>query len=170
MYDDLQLTPEERGRYLKQLHDFEERALPDVRRRRDALVGAGDDDAYDDVVDEESFVLGAIHTLRQALPRAGSISSEEAARADYVRLGSRVLVRYEDGTERRYIIGLTLYDLERPTPELAGTSWGSGVAKALLGRRTGDEAAVEAPTGRYTLRVLSVQQDAAYPPPRSYHA
>ena len=72
--------------------------------------------------------------------------------------------RHDDGNERTYVLGLTFYDLEMPGQKVAGTTWGSGVAIALLGKRAGEVGVVEAAMGRYTLHVLSVQQDARQPP------
>lgn len=155
--DDLLLTPLERERYAVQLREFEERMLPGLEVKLKGM-SADDEDAYDDILDAESFVEGAIGQLRQALRRAGSISTPEATKADYVRLGSRVLARHGDGSERIYVIGLTLYDLPPPTREVTGTDWGAPVAAALRGKRADEEAVVDAPCGTYVLQVLSVQQ------------
>ena len=89
----------------RKLRDFKERLLPDVKRR---ILNPDDPDALDDLNDEVSFVQGTIGVLEKMLPNAGTLSSEAATTAGYVRLGSRVRVRHEDGTEEVFVIGLTL--------------------------------------------------------------
>jgi transcription elongation GreA/GreB family factor len=154
---ELLLTPDERQRYNAQLRDFKERLLPDIQRQR--LHPESDDaDALDDLNDASSFVLGTIEVLEEMLPRAGTLSSEAAATADYVRLGSRVRVKHQDGTERVYVIGLTLYDLPPRNSGLRGVTWDSGVALALRGKRAGESGVVKAPVGKYKLTVLSIEQ------------
>ena len=153
---ELLLTPDERQRYLAQLRDFKERQLPDIERQR--LHPESDDQVLDDLSDASSFVHGAIGVLERMLPQAGTLSSEAATAADYVRLGSRVRVEHEDGTGEVYVIGLTLYDLPPPKSGSRGVTWDSGVALALRGKRAGETGVVKAPVGRYKLSVLSVEQ------------
>ena len=152
---ELLLTPDERQRYVAQLRDFKERLLPDVKRR---ILNPDDPDALDDLNDEISFVQGTIGVLEKMLPNAGTLSSEAATTAGYVRLGSRVRVRHEDGTEEVFVIGLTLYDLPSPKSGLRGVTWRSGVALALRGKRAGESGVVRAPVGKYELTVLSIEQ------------
>ena len=154
---ELLLTPDERQRYVEQLRDFKKRQLSDIERQKLHLE-SGDPDALDDLSDASSFVHGAIGVLEKMLPQAGTLSSEAATTADYVRLGSRVRVKHQDGTEEVCVIGLTLYDLPPPKSGLRGVTWDSGLALALLGKRVGESGVVKAPAGKYKLSVLSVEQ------------
>ena len=144
---DLLLTPEERDWYVNQLRDFKEHKLPELSRRQSELK-PGDTDELDDLMEERPLLEGAIRNLERWLSQAGTISTQEAAKSDYARIGSHVLVRKQDGKECTYVIGLTLYDLPGRASGIQGSTWGSGVTNALLGKRAGEDVVVSSPGGK----------------------
>jgi transcription elongation GreA/GreB family factor len=74
---------------------------------------------------------------------------------DVVRFGSRVVVRWEDGAEERYVV-VTPPELELRSGRI---SCQSPVGRAILGCRPGERVAVQTPAGSLDLQVLSVAQD-----------
>ena len=160
MHDDaVFLTPDERERFADKLRELTA-ALPEVQERLRRLAASGEDcdeDAYDDAQDELAGIAGSIDYLQWLLARAGTISADEARRADYVRLGSRVTVLTETGEEVAYqIVGLYEVDRSQGQP----VTHRSPIGRALMGKRTGETATVVAPGGTFTLQVVRVE-----PPP-----
>jgi len=76
-----------------------------------------------------------------------------AAPLSRVVFGTEVTVREPGGGERRYrIVGVDESD-----PARGALSWISPVARALTGRRPGDQVRVSLPAGEQVLTVLSIQ-------------
>jgi transcription elongation factor GreB len=72
--------------------------------------------------------------------------------ADGVRFGATVLVRGEDGAERRYrIVGVDETD-----PRRGAVSWRSPLAAALLGARVGDTVTLRSPRGDEEFEVVAL--------------
>ena len=76
-----------------------------------------------------------------------------------VTFGTEVTVRESGGVERRYrIVGVDESD-----PARGAVSWISPVARALSGRRPGEQARVSLPAGEQLLTVLAIVPAAARP-------
>ena len=85
-----------------------------------------------------------IRVLRDRLSRAVLVD-EDAAAEDTVGVGSKVELEDEQGGR-----------LEVEISSVGGVSPDSPVGRALLGAKAGDEVEIEAPSGAWRARVISV--------------
>lgn len=74
-----------------------------------------------------------------------------------VRFGARVTVMDGNDSERTYLI----CGVDEAEPESGAVSWISPIAKALLGRRVGDEVTLRLPRGEQRLEIVDVEYAAA---------
>lgn len=116
------------------------------------LSGAVNDSEYDDAKKEQAFVEGRILTLENMIKRAKIISAD-AYPSDRVEIGSRVVVRDQEGEEGHY----TIVGSAEANPSQGKISNESPVGRALLGKRVGEEAEVMAPAGVRRLTVISIE-------------
>jgi transcription elongation factor GreA len=124
------------------------RRLHDALQEGDILENA----EYEDAKNEQAFVEGRILTLQTMLNNAVLI--EENGPADSVRIGSHVTVVEEgdDAEETYYVVGSAEAD-----PTRGRISNESPLGRALMGRKVGDQIAVNAPAGVLSFRVVSIQ-------------
>lgn len=106
----------------------------------------------EDARNEQSFVEGRILTLETMLSNAVIIEGKESP--ERVELGSWVTVREgDDGPEERYhIVGSAEAD-----PATGSISNVSPLGRALLGRRVGEIAEVNAPAGVLRFKILKIE-------------
>ena len=104
---------------------------------------------YDAARDEQSFVEGRISEIEHILKHASVITNKGNGGA--VGLGSKVHVELEDGEVEYVIVGST-----EANPDKGYISDQSPIGKALLGKKKGDEVAVEVPSGTMTYRIKNV--------------
>jgi len=100
---------------------------------------------YHAAKNEQGMLERRINMLRNRLDRAVIVDEEAAASSDTVVVGTRVEIEDEHG-ER----------MEVEISSVGGVSPDSPVGRALLGRKVGDEVDVDAPSGRWRARILSV--------------
>ncbi|HYA00595.1 MAG TPA: transcription elongation factor GreA [Candidatus Binatia bacterium] len=105
---------------------------------------------YDDAKNEQGMLEGRILTLETMLRNAVII--EQGPEAGVVQLGSTVEVRDEYGVQVFTIVGPAEVDV--PAGRI---SMESPVGKALLGRRVGEQVAVQSPGGTRELQVVRVR-------------
>lgn len=75
---------------------------------------------------------------------------------DKVLFGATVTVEYADGAEKTVsIVGVDEYD-----PARNYVSWTSPIARALLGKREGDEVVFATPGGRAEVEIVEVRYEA----------
>jgi transcription elongation factor GreA len=99
---------------------------------------------YHAAKNEQGLLERRIRVLRDRLSRA--VLVDEAAAADgTVRVGSKVELEDESGGR-----------LEVEISSVGGVSPDSPVGRALLGAKAGDEVEIEAPSGAWRARVVSV--------------
>ena len=106
---------------------------------------------YHDAKNDQAHLETKIAKLRERISTA-QIVEESTAADGAVGFGSTVVIRDEAGTERTWRI-VSSHDA---SPSEGRLSADSPVARALLGRRAGERAAVVLPKGESTLTVLSV--------------
>ena len=99
---------------------------------------------YHAAKNEQGLLERRITLLRDRLSRAVLVD-EEAAAGDAVAVGSRVEIEDEGGERMQVEIS-----------SVGGVSPDSPLGRALLGSRVGEEVEVEAPSGSWRARVLSV--------------
>lgn len=147
------LTPGEWAAIVASLLELITEKLPEVEARLRRLEAVGElDDDYDDAVDDHSDVHSGIENLAKWLRRCETISADEAARADYVRSGSKVVVRTADGE-------LEAYQIPSPYAHIPGRGkLHAAVQDATFGKRAGDTVRVKTPIRTYDLEIVSIEQ------------
>jgi transcription elongation factor GreA len=125
-----------------------------VARRLHQALPEGDlleNAELEDARNEQAFVEGRILMLENMLYNAAII--EEAGPRETVGLGSRVTVIEGDGAPETYhIVGSAEAD---PTQGLISNE--SPLGQALMGRKVGDTAEVNAPDGVLVFEVVGIQ-------------
>jgi len=125
-----------------------------VARRLHAALAEGDileNAELEDARNEQSFVEGRILALESMLGSAVIIA--ESGPREMIGLGSRVTVAEDDGLQETYhIVGSAEAD---PTEGLISNE--SPLGRALLGRKVGEVAEVNAPAGILTFKVVGIQ-------------
>jgi transcription elongation factor GreA len=106
---------------------------------------------YHDAKNDQAHLETKIARLRERISTA-EVVEESAAPDGVIGFGSTVVVRDEAGAERAWRI-VSSHDA---SPSEGLLSADSPVARALLGRRTGERAAVALPKGESVLTVVSV--------------
>ena len=107
---------------------------------------------YEEAKNEQGFVEGRILEIERIIKNAKIIHPEDVNR-DFVEVGNEVRVQLQDGSEERY----TIVGSAEAKPSEGRISNESPMGKALLGKRVGDEAEVEAPAGPLKLRILEIE-------------
>jgi transcription elongation factor GreA len=108
----------------------------------------------EDARNEQSFVEGRILTLEMMLANAVIIEETgEGEPRETVRLGTHVTVTEDGGPEETYhIVGSAEAD-----PATGSISNVSPLGRALMGRRVGEVAQVNAPAGVLEFRVVKIE-------------
>jgi transcription elongation factor GreA len=106
---------------------------------------------YHDAKNEQAHLETKIARLREKISTA-EIVVEEPPSDGVISFGSTVVVREQTGAERTWRI-VSSHDA---APAEGRLSADSPVARALIGRRTGEQASVTLPRGESVLTVLSV--------------
>jgi len=120
-----------------------------IKRARE-IGGTANNAEYDNAKDEQAFVEGRILTLENIISKAVIIESPSSS--SEVDLGSKVLIRDQDGKLEQY----TIVGSAEANPIEGKISNESLVGKALLGRKAGDKVEVIAPAGKLKLLVMEV--------------
>ena len=114
----------------------------------------GEDEVASDVPAADlALIERRIGQIEASLARS-VIVAEGALDGETVLLGSRVVVRWDDGTEERYEI-VTPGEIERGAGRV---SCDAPLGRALLGKRAGDRVSVVAPAGVDHLTLQRVDQ------------
>jgi transcription elongation factor GreA len=100
---------------------------------------------YHAAKNEQGLLERRIRMLRNRLDRAVIVDEDAAAASDTVAVGSRVEIEDDHGERMKVEIS-----------SVGGVSPDSPVGRALLGRRVGDEVEVDAPSGSWRARILSL--------------
>ena len=125
-------------------------------RRADAVEAIATARAFGDLSEnfeyhaaknEQGLLEARIRVLRHRLQHATIVDEEEAAASGVVTVGSRVELKRDDG-ER----------LEIEITGVGGVSPDSPVGRALMGAKPGDEVKIEAPSGAWRARIVSVSR------------
>ncbi|MET3700010.1 transcription elongation factor GreA [Bacillus oleivorans] len=107
---------------------------------------------YDSAKEEQAFVEGRITTLENMI-RNAKIIEEDEMNSDMVSLGKSVtFVELPDGEEETY----TIVGSAEADPFEGKISNDSPIAKSLLGKKVGDEVAVQTPGGEMNVKIVSI--------------
>jgi transcription elongation factor GreA len=107
---------------------------------------------YHDAKNDQAHLETKIARLREKISTAVLVEEGEAAGAGVVGFGSTVVVSDQNGVQRTWKI-VSSHDA---APAEGLLSAESPVARALAGRRSGEQAAVVLPRGESLLTVISV--------------
>jgi transcription elongation factor GreA len=107
---------------------------------------------YHDAKNDQAHLETKIARLREKISTAVVVQEGEQAAEGVVGFGSTVVVRDQDGAERTWKI-VSSHDA---APAQGLLSAESPVARALVGRRSGDQTSVTLPRGESRLTILSV--------------
>ena len=149
------MTAEGKKKLEEELEDLKKVKRPEVINRIKIARSFGDlseNSEYTSAKDEQSVVESRISQIIEMLQYAKVIDADEVAH-DEVSIGKKVTVQ-EDGEEPDVY---TIVGAAESDPDSGKISNDSPIAKALLGKHTGDVVTVETPVGSYDLTVKSVE-------------
>ncbi|MFC0234581.1 transcription elongation factor GreA [Vagococcus entomophilus] len=107
---------------------------------------------YESAKDEQAFVEGRITTL-ETMIRFAQIIDNEGVDSDEVSLGKKVVFQeLPDGDEEEYII----VGSAEADPFSGKISNDSPIAKALIGKRVGDNVIISTPGGDMNVKITQV--------------
>lgn len=100
-------------------------------------------------------VASRLHAIEERLGSAETVPPPSGDDADVVRFGATVTVTREDGSEHVYrIVGVDEAD-----PAHGRVAFVAPIARALLGKRAGDDVRVRTPRGTDELSIVDVRYD-----------
>lgn len=148
------LTPEGREALEQELNYLKTVRRQEVANRLHEALGEGElieNAELEDARREQSFVEGRILTLEEQLRKAIIIEANHPR--GVIGVGSHVTVqeRGADEPEEYHVVGSAEAD-----PARGRISNESPLGKALLGKRVGDKAVVQAPDGDIVFDILAV--------------
>jgi transcription elongation factor GreA len=147
------ITPEGRATLEAELDELEGAGRRRLAERIKTAREWGDlkeNSEYHDAKNDQAHLETKIARLRDKLARA--VVVDTAPSGDVVTLGSSVLVCDENGQQRTW----RLVSSHEASPSEGLLSFESPVARALAGRRPGDQVRIRLPSGERTLRVVAV--------------
>lgn len=107
---------------------------------------------YESAKDEQAFVEGRITTL-ETMIRFAQIIDNEGVDSDEVSLGKKVVFQeLPDGDEEEYVI----VGSAEADPFSGKISNDSPIAKALIGKRVGDDVIISTPGGDMKVKITQV--------------
>ena len=110
---------------------------------------------YDAAKDRQGMVEAQTSHLEGLVASAEIIDVAKLPRDGRLVFGMTVRIENEDGVERKYrIVGETEADIDRGL-----ISYKAPLARALIGRRVGDEARVTTPGGEQNWEILEVSYE-----------
>ena len=107
---------------------------------------------YEEAINERSFIEGRILTLGDMISNAVLIDEERADR-DAVDIGSKVTVKNQQGRNATY----TITGSAESDPAQGKISNVSPIGKSLLGKKVGETAEVEVPSGKIELEIIAIE-------------
>lgn len=140
------LTTEGKRLLEERVRRLREEVIPEIVARldetdRDFQVEAEYRRATEELADTE-------YLLRHA-----AVAEEFPGDPQVVEIGDEVTIRFDDGTTDRYLI---VHPVEATLDEVRISSE-SPLARAVLGRRVGEEVEVDAPAGAYRCRIVAAK-------------
>ncbi len=103
--------------------------------------------------EEQGFVEGRIRTLEIILANFTIIEEERQEAHGLVKIGSKITVREGDAEPEMYwLVGPAEAD-----PRKGKISHESPLGKALLGKAVGDTVDIDAPAGRFSFTIITIE-------------
>lgn len=150
------LTPEGHKALEQELEQLKTKRRQEVAYRLHAALEEGElieNAELEDARREQSFVEGRILTLENQLRKAVIIEAT-ASNNGVVSVGSRVIIQEvgTDSPEEYFVVGSA-----EAAPAHGKISNESPLGTALLGKRKGEKAIVQAPSGDIVFEVLTIK-------------
>lgn len=137
---------------LEHLLTVRRQQVADQIHRAKELGGTANNAEYDDAKNEQGFVEGRILTLEHIVKNATVISKDQAP-SEWVKLGCKVTLLNQEGTEEHFsIVGSA-----EANPREGRISNESPVGRTLLGKRIGEAVQVMVPAGVLTFTVIAIE-------------
>ena len=137
---------------LTQLRTEKRREIADRIQQSRERGGTVSNAEYEEAINERSFVEGRIQTLGEMISNAILIDEERGDR-DSVDVGSKVTVKNQQGKATTY----TITGSAESDPAQGKISNVSPIGKSLLGKKVGEVAEVNVPSGKVELEVISIE-------------
>ena len=137
---------------LTQLRTEKRREIADRIQQSRERGGTVSNAEYEEAINERSFVEGRIQTLGDMISNAVLIDEERGDR-DSVDVGSKVTVKNQQGKATTY----TITGSAESDPAQGKISNVSPIGKSLLGRKVGEVAEVNVPSGKVELEIISIE-------------
>lgn len=149
------MTVEGKEKLEHELNELKTTKRKEVVERIKIARGFGDlseNSEYESAREEQAFIEGRIQKLENMLQNAELINIDDYDE-DEVTLGRTVQFKeLPDGYEEEY----TIVGAAEADPFAGKISNESPIAKALIGRTTGDKITIETPGGEMNVEILSV--------------
>lgn len=120
-----------------------------IRRAKD-FGDLSENAEYEDARNEQSFIEGRIQELEYIVKYATVVNS--GTHKDTAGLGSRVLINIERDKVEYELVGSTEAD-----PSTGKISIESPIGSAISGRKAGETALADTPSGQIKIKVLKVE-------------
>ncbi|HVB07193.1 MAG TPA: transcription elongation factor GreA [Acidimicrobiales bacterium] len=150
-----QLSPEAHQRLSEELEDLTTRGRIDIARQIEAARALGDlseNGDYHAAKDAQGKMEARIRQI-QAMLEYAVIVDPSASASGVVVAGAVVGIRYEGDDEvERYLLG----SIEERREDVSVISPGSPLGQALLGHGVGDHVEYEAPNGKLSVEIVSL--------------
>ena len=101
--------------------------------------------AYHDAKNAQGLLERRITILRDRIENAELIDEADVAASEAITVGSKVVIEGDDGKQMEVVIS-----------SVGGVSPDAPLGKALLGKKVGDTADIDAPRGMWQARVVSI--------------
>jgi transcription elongation factor GreA len=150
------LSPETHARLVEELEDLTTRGRIDIARAIEAARALGDlseNGDYHAAKDAQGKMEARIRQLQATLDQAVIVAGSSAP-AGVISTGTVVGFRYEGDDEvEHYLLG----SIEERHGEYPVVSPGSPLGQALLGKKVGDVVTYDAPNGKLSVEIISVE-------------
>jgi len=151
------ITPEGYARLMADLDEHRQVLRPRIVKDIEEARAHGDiseNAEFEDAKERQSLLEGRIAWLESQLAAADIIDVTKLEPNGQVVFGSTVLLENADSGEERTlrIVGESEADVGN-----GSISWSSPFARAILGRREGDEAEVPTPSGKQVWEIVEVR-------------
>ena len=148
------LTPEGKLKLEAELEDLKTNKRRELAERLNFAIKQGDlseNADYSAAKEDQAFLEGRIRTSEGMLRHVEIITEQVGGE---VRIGSRITVT-EAGCDERESV--TIVGAAEASPVDGKISNESPLGSALLGKHIGDEVEIDAPAGRITFRIVSIE-------------
>ena len=127
--------------------------VADRIQRANAIGGTVDNAEYDEAKKEQAFIEGHILDLEAIINNATIIKASKKP-SDTVEVGSKVTVlnNLRKKKEKFFIVGSP--EADPPQGKISNVS---PIGKALIGKKVGEVAEIEAPAGTINLKILEIK-------------